>query len=117
MPSARRTSTEPGLAARSRSSRATGPSAARCASAGTLAHARASSAAQANREAVLFIAVLSIGVEHVLEPEPVGVEIEIGVACGTVAVLHDQQFGCPFDSVAGLIHLLAEDAQHHVGLV
>src|SRR5688500_14571107 len=117
MPSARRISEEPGFAPRARSSRAIGGSAARCAYAGAPVLARSSSAARDSREARPFMALLSIRIEHVLEAKPVSIKIEVGVARGTVAVLDDQQFGCAFDPVPGLVHLLAEHTEDDVGLV
>src|SRR5688500_2248536 len=117
MPSARRISEEPGFAPRARSSRAIGGSAARCAYAGAPVLARSSSAARDSREARPFMALLSIRIEHVLEAKPVSIKIEVGVARGTVAVLDDQQFGCPFDPVPGLVHFLAEHTEDDVGLV
>src|SRR5688572_15843017 len=110
-------SEEPGFAPRARSSRAIGASAARCACAGTLVLARSSSAAKDSREARPFMALLSIRIEHVLEPKPVSIEVEVGVAWGTVAVLDDQQLGCSFDPVPGLVHLLSEHAENDVSLV
>src|SRR2546430_12722009 len=50
----------------------------------------------------------AVGVEHVLEPHPATVEVEVHEPRRAVAVLQDHQLGRAFHAVARMVHLLAE---------
>src|SRR5690349_10580682 len=60
---------------------------------------------------------LSVRIEHVLEPHPLRVEEQIDVASRTVAILPHQQLGCAFDVARRLVHVLAEQREHDVGML
>src|SRR3989475_8119455 len=58
-----------------------------------------------------------IRVEHVFDPHPAPVEVEVHEPRWAVAVLGDQELGRPFDAAAGVVHLLPEDREHDVGVL
>src|SRR4051812_41111973 len=123
MPSARTAPSERGSAARARSRRpsAVGSGVRWACAAGTTTAASASAAAAPSIRANRMERFLGIGsavrVEHVLEPHPLRIEVEIDVAGGAVPVLDRRQLGRAFDAVGITVHLLAEKREHHVGVL
>src|SRR5205814_9482426 len=60
---------------------------------------------------------LTIRIQHVLEPHPLRVEIQIHVPGAAVAVLADEQFGGALDLAAPVVHVFAEEGQYDVRVV
>src|SRR5438552_3054312 len=58
-----------------------------------------------------------VRVEHVFDPHPAPVEVQVHEPRRAVAVLGDQQLGRPLDAAAGVVHLLPEDREHDVGVL
>src|SRR3989441_5145619 len=58
-----------------------------------------------------------VRVEHVLEPHPAPIEIQIHEPRRSVAVLENDQLGCPVHSVSRVVHLFPVDPEHHVGVL
>src|SRR2546428_14178252 len=59
----------------------------------------------------------SVGIEHILEPHPASIKVEIRESGGAVAVLGDDQLGRTVHAAARVVHLLAEDRQNDVGML
>src|SRR5207249_7122469 len=61
--------------------------------------------------------LLSIGVEHVLEPHPLRVEIKIDVSHVAVAILPHEKLRRTFDVARTVVHALAIQREHDVGMM
>src|SRR5687767_4226124 len=123
MPSARSTPALFGFAARSASRRATASPPPLPLLAGRtppVAHALATAASNANpaiRTRPRIVILLAVGVEHVLEPHPLLVEVEIHVPGRTISILVHLQLGRAFDAERRFVHLFPIEAQHHIGVL
>src|SRR5690348_5270545 len=60
---------------------------------------------------------LPVRVEHILEPHPTAIEVEIHESGRSVAVLQDDQLSRAFHAISRVVHVLAIDAEHHVGVL
>ena len=58
--------------------------------------------------------LLSVWIEHVFEPQPLLVEVQVHVAGTAIAILEHHQLGRALDASAGVVHLLAVNAEHDV---
>src|SRR5207244_4097136 len=61
--------------------------------------------------------VSTIRVEHILEPHPAAIEVQIHEARRPIAILQDDELGRSLHAVAGIVHLLAVNAEDHVGVL
>src|SRR6266496_4712763 len=61
--------------------------------------------------------VSPVRVQHILEPHPAPVEVQIHEPRRPVAVLQDDQLGRPVHSVPWVVHLFPVDPEHHVGVL
>src|SRR6185503_9198377 len=111
MPSDRATAGSLGRAARADSRRAMALSF--CADAADAATSDATTTARENRRKRIHC-LLTVWIQHVLEPHPLRVEIQIRVARAAVAILSDQQLSGAFDLAAPVVHVFAEQREHDV---
>src|SRR5512142_406953 len=105
MPSERSTGSEPGRALRCCSSRAMlspPPPPRAVAQAATLVAA----AIMTKDRTIRILRLLPIGIEHVFEPHPTGIEIQVDVPRASVSILSDQKLGGALDAAGALVHLL-----------
>src|SRR5438132_6200049 len=58
--------------------------------------------------------VSPVRVQHILEPHPAPVEVQIHEAGRSVAVLEHDQFRGAVHAVAGIVHLLAVQPEHQI---
>src|SRR5215216_6600530 len=103
MPTARSTGSDVGCAARARSSRAM--------ACGPLAVAQAPAPASKrtrNRPRICITCLLPVRIQHVFEPHPLRVEIEVDISRVAVPILADEQLSSAFDPTGRLVHTFAE---------
>src|SRR5512135_3732547 len=104
MPSDRSTGSEPGLAVRCCSNRVmlSPPPPPRA-----VAHAatNAAAAAMTKVRTVRILRLLPVRIEHVFEPHPTGIEIQVNVPRAAVPILAHQELGGAFDAAGALVHL------------
>src|ERR1043165_128434 len=82
-----------------------------------VAHAPADSDAAvrtAKRIIRIVCSLLPVGIQHVFEAHPLGVEIEVDVARWTVSILSNQQFRRAFDVARRLVHVLPKESEDDV---
>src|SRR5438093_10256007 len=60
---------------------------------------------------------LPVGIEHVLEPHPAAIEVQVHEAGRTIAVLRHNQLRGPLHAAAGPVHLLPEHGKYHIGVL
>src|ERR1043166_3534459 len=66
------------------------------------------------RERCIAWLLLAIGVQHVFEPHPLRVEIQVDISGGAVAVLADEQLRGTLDIASRFVHVLPEQTEDDV---
>src|SRR5262249_36248404 len=83
-----------------------------------VAHAPTDSEAAANtakRIVRIVRSLLPVGIQHVFEAHPLGVEVQIDITRWTVSVFSNQQLRRARDVARRLIHVLPKEAEDDVG--
>src|SRR5438309_9545253 len=110
MPSDRATAGSLGREARVRSRREM-PSAFICPDdAQPIANAATPTVTHERIETILLASpLLTVWIQHVFEPHPLGVEIQIDVSRAAVAILPHEQLGSAFDFTTTVVHVFAKE--------
>src|ERR1041384_4852943 len=78
--------------------------------------AASDAAASAAKRIIRIVdSLLPVGIQHVFEAHPLGVEIEVDVTRWTVSVFTNQQLRRACDIARRFVHVLSKEAEDDVG--